>query len=116
MLRLLRLVIYVAVIVGIVWFGSTVELGKRTLFGHIQNIWKTHESQELMDGTKGKVGELVNRASDRVVKGVGSGVTAPASSLGESAEEPGEKPMEEVQNEDRKTLRDLIGRKTKPEE
>lgn len=116
MLRLLRLLIYLAAIVGAIWFGSTVKLGKYTLFGHIQNIWKTHESQELVDGTKGKVGELVNRASDKVVKGVGRSVTAPASSRGESADEPGARPMENVENEDRKTLRELIGRQRKPQQ
>jgi len=115
MLRLLRLFIYVAVIAGVIWFGSTVKLGKYTLFGHIENIWKTHESQELVDGTKGKVGDLVNRASDKVVNRMGKGVTSPASSRGESAEQPSARPMEDVENEDRKTLRELIGRKTKPQ-
>jgi hypothetical protein len=111
MLRLLKLVLYLAVLVGFVWFGATVELGKRTLFGHIQNIWHTHESRELVDGAKGKVGDLVERASDKVSKGVGKNVTAPASSRGD--EQASAKPMEDVQNEDRKTLRELIGRKTK---
>ncbi len=115
MLRFLRLLVYLALLVGFVWFGSTVELGKHTLFGHIQNIWRTHESQELVDGTKGKVGDLVNRASDKVVKGVGKNVTAPNSSRGESAEPPSTRPMEEVPSEDRKMLRDLIGRKAKPQ-
>jgi hypothetical protein len=115
MLRFLRLLFYLGVMVAFVWFGATVELGNRTLFGHIQNIWKTHESQELLDGTKGKVGELVNRASDKVVKGVGKNVNNPANSRGESADQPGAAPMEDVQNEDRKTLRDLIGRKSKSE-
>src|SRR5512144_998757 len=110
MLRFVKLVLYLALLVGFVWFGSTVELGNRTLFGHIQNIWKTHESQELVDGTKGKVGDLVDRASDKVSKGVGKNVTAPASSRGE---EQGSPPMENVEGEDRKALRDLIGRKTK---
>lgn len=116
MFRLLKLVLYLALLVGFIWFGSTVELGNRTLFAHIQNIWKTHESQELVDGTKGKVGDLVNRASDKVAKGVGKNVTAPASSRGEGNDESGAKPMEEVHNEDRKALRDLIGRKSKPSE
>jgi hypothetical protein len=114
MIRLLKLVLYLALLAGFIWFGASVQLGTRTLFGHIQNIWKTHESQELVDGAKGKVGDLVDRASDKVSKGVGKNVTAPASSRGE--EQGGQKPMEEVQNEDRKALRDLIGRKTKPEE
>jgi hypothetical protein len=115
MLRLLRLLAYLAVLVAVVWFGSTVKLGKYTLFDHIQNIWKTHESQELVDGTKGKVGDLVDRASDKVVHRMGKGVTAPASSRGETADQPSARPMEDVENEDRKTLRELIGRKTKPQ-
>ena len=113
MLRFLRLVIYLAMLVAFIWFGTTVELGNRTLFGHIGNIWKTHESQELVDGTKGKVGDLVERASDKVSKGIGKNVTAPANSRGE--ERQGAKPMEDVESEDRKTLRDLIGHKGKSE-
>jgi hypothetical protein len=116
MFRFFKLVVYLALLVGFVWFGSTVELGNRTLFGHVENIWKTRESKELVDGTKGKVGDLVDRASDKVVKGVGKNVTSPASSRGERADDQGgARPMEEVQNEDRKSLRDLIGRKTKGE-
>jgi len=111
MFRFLRLVIYLGVLVAFIWFGTTVELGNRTLFGHIQNIWRTHESQELVDGTKGKVGDLVERASDKVSKGIGKNVTAPANSRGEDQQ--GAKPMEDVQGEDRKTLRELIGRKAK---
>jgi hypothetical protein len=111
MFRFLRLVIYLGVLVAFIWFGTTVELGSRTLFGHIQNIWRTHESQELVDGTKGKVGDLVERASDKVSKGIGKNVTAPANSRGEDQQ--GAKPMEDVQGEDRKTLRELIGRKAK---
>jgi hypothetical protein len=110
MLRLLRLAIYVAVIGAFIWFGTTVKLGKYTLFGHISNIWKTHESQELVDGTKGKVGDLVDRASDKVTKGIGKNVTAPASSKGESAETPGAKPLETVDPKDRKDLRRIIER------
>ena len=113
MFRFLKLVIYLAALAGFIWFGTNVQLGNRTLFGHIQNIWKTHESQELVDGAKGKVGALVDRASDKVSKGIGKNVTAPATSRGE--EQPSAKPMEDVQNEDRKALRDLIGRKAKSE-
>jgi hypothetical protein len=35
-----------------VWFGATVPLGERTLFGHIANIWASDEAQELRDGVK----------------------------------------------------------------
>ncbi len=115
MFRLLRLLIYLGVMVGVFWFGSTVKLGKYTLVEHVQNIWRTNESRELVDGTKGKVGDLVNRASDKVVNRMGKSVTAPATSRGESADPPGAAPLEDVQNEDRKALRDLIGKKTKLE-
>jgi hypothetical protein len=111
MLRLLKLVLLLGLVAGFIWFGSTVELGRRTLFGHIRNIWQTHESQELVDGAKGKVEDLVDRASVKVSKGVGKSVTAPATSRGEEQAEA--VPMEDVPNEDRKTLRELIGRKTK---
>lgn len=113
MFRLLKLALYVAAIAGFIWFGTTVKLGQRTLFQHLRNIWHTHESQELVDGTKGKVGELVDEASDKVAKGVGKNVTAPASSRGETPEPKAKWPMEEVESEDRRTLRELIGRKTK---
>jgi hypothetical protein len=113
MVRLLKLVVYLGAIVGFIWFGTTVKLGQRTLFQHVRNIWHTHESQELVEGTKGKVGELVEEASDKVVNRVGQGVTAPATSRGETPEPKEEWPMEDVESEDRETLRGLIGRKTK---
>ena len=113
MLRILKLVVTLALVAGFIWFGTNVELGLRTLFGHIQNIWRTHESQEFLDGAKGKVGDLMDRATDKVTKGVGKNVVGPATSRGE--EPAAAKPMEDVQNEDRRALRDLIGRKGKSE-
>jgi hypothetical protein len=111
MFRVLKLVLFLGIAVGLLWFGSTVKLGKYTLFGHVRNIWNTHESQDLVEGAKGKVGDLVEEASDKVTNGFGKNLTAPASSRGEEAA--GAAPMEDVPNEDRKTLRDLIGSKTK---
>ena len=32
--------------------GSTVKLGKRTFFGHVQAIWGTEEVRDLKDGVK----------------------------------------------------------------
>jgi hypothetical protein len=115
MFRFLKLLLYLGILVGFIWFGRSVKLGQRTLFQHVQNIWQTHESQELVDGTKGKVGELVDRASNEVTKDFGKNVTAPATSRGEAEEKPSKWPMDNVENEDRKMLRDLIGRKAKKE-
>jgi hypothetical protein len=115
MFRFLKLLFYLGILAGLIWFGTNVRLGQRTLFQHVQNIWHTHESQELVDGTKGKMGEIVDKASGSVVKGIGKNVTAPATSRGEEVEKTNEWPMDNVENEDRKTLRDLIGRKAKSE-
>jgi hypothetical protein len=57
-----RLITFCISIVGfaaIVWFGVTVELGDRTLFGHLRAIGNSHEAQQLWDGTKGKVTDFV---------------------------------------------------------
>jgi hypothetical protein len=110
MFRFLRLVIYLGVLGAFIWFGTTVQLGRRTLFGHLGNIWKTHESQDLVDGTKERVGGLVDQASDRVVKGVGKNTAGRGSSQGELPGKQGAAPMEDVQGKDRKALRGILGR------
>ncbi len=54
MFRLLRFLILVAAVVGFVWFGRTVKLGKYTLFGHLGRIWSSKETKDLKDGAKEK--------------------------------------------------------------
>jgi hypothetical protein len=43
------------------WLGATVPLGDHTLFGHISAIGQSKESQDLVKGTKEKVGDLKKR-------------------------------------------------------
>lgn len=95
---------------AIVWFGATVKLGERTLFEHVEAIWKTPESQGLVRGTKDKMGNLVDRATDRVVKGVAKNAPNQITAHGAAAEDDANAspPMEEVQAKDRKALRNLI--------
>jgi hypothetical protein len=89
----------------------TVRLGDRTLFEHVQAIWKTHESQDLLRGTKEKVGDLVDRASEKVVRGVAK--NAPGQDQGARRERrrtsPAKPPLEELPAKDRKALRGIIG-------
>lgn len=59
MFRLLTFCISIVGFAVIVWFGVTVELGERTLFGHLRAIGGSHEAQQLWDGTKGKVTDFV---------------------------------------------------------
>jgi hypothetical protein len=108
--RLLRLIFVLGGLAAITWFGMTVPLGDRTLFEHMQAIWKTHESQDLLRGTKAKVGDLVDRASEKVVRGVAKNGPSQASAHGESsAEESTKPPLEELPAKDRKALRGIIG-------
>jgi hypothetical protein len=113
--RLLRLIFFLGCLAAFAWFGMTVPLGDRTLFEHIQAIWKTNASQDLLRGTKEKVGDLVDRATDKVVKGVARNAPSQVNSHGEGAgQEPGvtpppPPPMEDLPAKDRKALRGLIG-------
>jgi hypothetical protein len=108
--RLLRLIFVLGGLGAVTWFGMTVRLGDRTLFEHVQAIWKTHESQDLLRGTKAKMGDLVDRASDKVARGVTKNGPSQANAHGERAgDEPATPPMEEVPAKDRKALRGLIG-------
>jgi hypothetical protein len=70
MFNLLKFLIFVAFIVLFVWFGSTVKLGKHTLFGHVQRIWTSEETQDLVEGAKDSAGPTV----DKVKRGVKAGI------------------------------------------
>jgi hypothetical protein len=73
MLRaMIRLLIWLALIGGFIFLGSTVKLGRRTFFGHIRAIWHTEEVQELKDGVKEKAGP----AASRVKHGIEAGYKA----------------------------------------
>ncbi len=67
---LIKFLFWVAVIVFVIWFGATVPLGKHTLFGHVQRIWKSEETQDLVEGTK----QAVKPAAEKVKKAVKAGV------------------------------------------
>jgi hypothetical protein len=72
MLSLLKLLFWVGLAVAFVWAGQNIQLGKHTLFGHVERIWATPEAQDLVDGTKEKAGPAV----DKLKKGVKAGVEA----------------------------------------
>jgi hypothetical protein len=69
---MLRLLVFLALAVGIAYCGATVPLGKRTFFGHVKAIWATDEARELKDGVKEKAGP----AADRVKRGIEKGIEA----------------------------------------
>jgi hypothetical protein len=57
--RLLTFFVSIVGFAALVWFGVTVELGDRTLVGHLRAIGQTKEAKNLWDGTKDKVTDLV---------------------------------------------------------
>lgn len=48
----MRLLIWILIIGLFILFGSTVNLGRRTLFGHIGNIWSSDEASEMKEDVK----------------------------------------------------------------
>jgi hypothetical protein len=92
-----------------VWWGLTVPLGERTLFGHLRAIGHTRESQELVRGTKQKVGDIKRRIAGED-KGKGAEKPAPA---GEAAPKtqtaPVEgPPQEHLTDADRRDMRKIL--------
>lgn len=69
---MIRFLLYLAIAIGLVYFATTVPLGKRTLVGHVRAIWHTEEVQELKQGVKDKAGPAV----DRLERGVKAGYKA----------------------------------------
>lgn len=115
MFRLLKLIFFLGCLGGFAWFALTVELGERTLFEHVQAIWKEPASRDLVRGAKDKVGSLVDRATDKVVKGVSKSSPGVANAHGERMTQAPEAipevvpPLEDLPTRDRKALRGLIG-------
>jgi hypothetical protein len=68
MFTMLKLLLGLAGFLAFAWFGATVKLGDRTLFGHMHAIGTTKESQELVDGTKQVAGPLVDDVRRRIGK------------------------------------------------
>ncbi len=84
------MIIYLALLVGFIYIGSTVKLGKRTFFGHVRAIWHTEEVQDLKDGVEEKAKPLADRverggkAAYHAMKD-GSGAGSAGSSAGSAA-------------------------------
>lgn len=67
---LIRSIVWFVIFVTVIYFGTTVKLGERTLFGHIRNIWSADETQEMVKEIKRSSGPMV----DRVERGVNAGL------------------------------------------
>ncbi len=67
----MRLLFWILIIGLFILLGSTVNLGRRTLFGHIGNIWSSDEATEMKEdvskGTKPAL-DKVKRAGKAAVQ------------------------------------------------
>ena len=120
MFRLLKFILVMGLLGAGIYYGMTVKLGERTFFQHIQAIWETKETQELRRGTKQKVGGLVDKATDQVVKGVSKNAPGKVLMRGDGIDTEAtatQPPQEKLSPEDRKALRNIIGQgRAKPSE
>ena len=68
MFRLIRLLFWCAAIAALVYFAVTVPLGKRTLWGHLRQIWHSDATQDLVNGTKDAAKSAYDKAKSPAEK------------------------------------------------
>ena len=66
---MIRFFVLCALVLGFIWFGSSVKMGRRTLFGHVRAVWATDEAQEMKRGVE----EGTKPVLDKVKRGVEAG-------------------------------------------
>jgi len=97
--KLIKLMIGVVGLGAFCWLGATVPLGDHTLFGHLSAIGKSRELQDLMRGTKEKVGDLKKRIAGSESKSENSKSQKPSEVAA---------PHEQLTHVDRKEIRHFI--------
>jgi hypothetical protein len=115
---MLKFFFALVMLVAFAWFGATVPLGPRTLFGHLQAISHTKESQELVEGTRQSAKPLVDDVRRRIAgspdsEGDSKAKTAergaePGAPAGAATPDAGP-PQEKISSTDRHKLRKLLG-------
>jgi hypothetical protein len=70
MFRMLRTLLWLAGMAALVYVAVTVPMGKYTLWGHLQRIWHSQETQDMVKGTE----QTVKPAAEKVKKAVEAGV------------------------------------------
>jgi hypothetical protein len=120
MFRLITLIISVGCLAAFVWFGLTVDLGERTLFGHLLAISKSDETQQLWQGTKSKVNDVIGLEAAKKALAEKAGAATGAGDKGDGKGAPkdqgkgdkavaGGPPQDDLTKDDREAMRRLIG-------
>jgi len=81
-----RFLVYLAIAIGLVYFATTVPLGKRTLVGHVRAIWHTEQVQDFKEGVKEKAAPAVERLERGVKAGYHEVANDGSGSQGSAAE------------------------------
>ena len=66
---MIKLVIAIVCVCCLAYCGATVKLGKRSFFGHVQAIWKSDETKDLLDKAK----DTAKPYADKLEKGAKAG-------------------------------------------
>jgi hypothetical protein len=66
MFSLVRFLISLLMFLAFIWFAVTVPLGKRTLWGHAQAIFRTQEAKDLADGTKEEAEKVARKVKEEL--------------------------------------------------
>ncbi|HMG53515.1 MAG TPA: hypothetical protein VK601_08530 [Kofleriaceae bacterium] len=85
---MIRFLVYLVIVIGVVYFATTVPVGKRTLVGHVRAIWHTGEVQDLKEGVKEKTGPAVDRLERGVKAGYKAATGSGSGAQGTTAEAP----------------------------
>lgn len=104
MVRIIKLLLGLATLVAFVWFGANVSLGSRTLFEHLQAIGKTHETRDLLEGTR----ESARPFARPLLDSVRQRLARAGHALEGSSPDAGVAPSDEISDADRKRLRKLL--------
>ncbi len=99
MFGLLRLVFWLFIMAIVVYFATTVQLGSRTLWGHLRAIGGTQEAKELADGTKEEAKKVADKIFDKPDASTRDTIKRPAA------------PLDDPSDEDRHALDKLVKKK-----
>ncbi len=90
---------------ALIWFATSVPLGKKTLWRHLQAIFATREAHELAEGTKDEARKVADRLRGHPDLGVSPGAPAPKAEAGP--------PLDPMKDSERRELDKLIKQKVK---
>ena len=101
MFRLVRFLFTLVLFAAMIWFATSVQLGKRTLWGHLTAIFSSQEAQDLADGTRQEAERVARRVREEL--GHDAGALPPRHARS---------PLDPIDGADRRDLKNLVHEKT----